>query len=340
MELPAIEQFISSTGARIYRLPMIVFPNGFIAYAYVVLGAGVPTLVDTGSGFGRSTPDLLAGIDAISEQFGEAIEVQDIERILITHGHIDHFGGLASVLEASGGATVGVHALDRRVLTNYEERVAVATKNLTIYLQRAGVSAERMPQLLEMYGFSKQHFRSVPVDFLLEEGEPLDGMQFYHVPGHCSGQVAIQIGDVMLVADHVLPVTSPHLAAESITHYTGVGHYEESLRKLAGVPGIRVALGGHEEPMTDLYGRIGQIQERLKAKKERVLDFIRQAEKPMTVSDVSRAMFPDKHGFDVLLALQEAGAYVEYLYERGYLDVTNLAEFEADDKTALCYRVL
>ncbi len=46
-----------------------------------------------------------------------------------------------------------------------------------------------MPQLLEMYGFSKQHFHSLRVDFLLNEGESLDGMQFYHVPGHCSGQV-------------------------------------------------------------------------------------------------------------------------------------------------------
>lgn len=340
MDLPAIEQFISSTGARIYRLPMVVFPNGFIAYAYVVLGMGVPTLVDVGSGYGRSTPDLLAGIAALPEQFGESIQVQDLQRILITHGHVDHFGGLTQMIEAANGAQVAVHPLDRRVLTHYEERVAVATKNLTIYLQRAGVSQERMPQLLDMYGFSKQHFRSVAVDFTLNEGEALDGMQFYHVPGHCSGQVAIQVGDVMLIADHVLPVTSPHLAAESITHYTGVGHYEESLRKIAAVPGIRVALGGHEAPMYDVYGRIAQIQERIKIKIERVLNFIRSADHPMTVNDVSRVMYPDKHGFDVLMALQEAGAYVEYLYERGYLAVTNLAEFEADDKTALCYSVL
>ncbi len=340
MELPPIEQFISSNGARIYRLPMIVFPNGFVAYAYLVLGMGVLTLVDSGSGFGRSTPDLLAGIAVLPQMFGEAIRVQDIERILITHGHIDHFGGLSSMIEAAAGAQIGVHPLDRRVLTHYNERVAVATKNLTIYLQQAGVNAGRMPQLLEMYGFSKQHFHSVNVDFLLNEGEALDGMAFYHVPGHCSGQVAIQIGDVMLIADHILPVTSPHLAAESITHYTGVGHYEDSLRKIAAVPGIRVALGGHEAAMFDIYGRIAQLQERLKIKIERVLTFIRSAEQPMTINDVSRIMYPDKHGFDVLMALQEAGAYVEYLYERGYLAVTNLAEFEADDKTALRYSVL
>ena len=51
---PVIQRFESSTGARIYRIPMDVFP-GFIGYAYLLLGAGVPTLVDTGSGYQTST---------------------------------------------------------------------------------------------------------------------------------------------------------------------------------------------------------------------------------------------------------------------------------------------
>ena len=58
----------------------------------------------------------------------------DIERIIITHGHIDHFGGLAFV-KTQAEAEVGIHELDRRVLTNYEERVIVATKALGIYLR-------------------------------------------------------------------------------------------------------------------------------------------------------------------------------------------------------------
>lgn len=37
--LPAIEQHISAGGARLYRLPIQVFP-GFIAYAIIVLERG------------------------------------------------------------------------------------------------------------------------------------------------------------------------------------------------------------------------------------------------------------------------------------------------------------
>jgi len=337
--LPQVQQFESNTGVSIYRLPMYVFPD-FVGYAYLLLGAGVPTLVDTGSGFGRSNDDLLTALDSIAEDFGEDFSVTDIERIIISHGHIDHFGGLSHMLEATGGATVGVHPLDRRVLTNYEERVVVATKDLSIFLERAGVQPDRMGELLKMYGFSKQHTSSVQVDFTFDDGATFDGMEFFHVPGHCSGQVAIRIGDVLLSADHILSRTSPHLAAESITHWTGLAHYRESLRKIRKLEGINLVLGGHEDPMHDLHGRVDLLQERIDEKLRWMLNMISEAGEPLSIVEISKRRFPDKHGFDVLLAMLEAGAFVEYLYDRGYLGIANLQEFEHDDNPVLLYYVL
>jgi glyoxylase-like metal-dependent hydrolase (beta-lactamase superfamily II) len=339
-DLPPIERYHANNGVTIYRLPVNVFASGFVAYVYVLLGAGEPTLIDTGSGFGRSTEDLLAGFVALKDAWGEKIAVTDIERIIVTHGHVDHFGGLADMLKATNGASVGIHPLDKRVLTNYEERVVVATKNLTIYLERAGLRDERLRQMLDMYGFSKQHVRSVSVDFIVEEGDVLNGMEFFHVPGHCSGQVAILIGDILLSADHILARTSPHLAAESITHYTGVGHYRDSLRKIEHIPNIRLTLGGHEEAIENVYERIQYLRSRLDFKAERVLDIIRNAQHPVTISDISKQLYTDKHGFDVLLALQEAGAHVEYLYDRGYLAIANLDQVQNEDNPALLYSVL
>jgi glyoxylase-like metal-dependent hydrolase (beta-lactamase superfamily II) len=338
--LPPIERYEPLPDVALYRIPMRVFPNGFIAYAYVLLGLDVPMLIDTGSGFGESTQDLLDGMRALHTDYGEPFQPTDIKRILITHGHVDHMGGLADMLKATGGAAVGIHPLDRRVLTNYEERVVVATKNLFIYLERAGLSPERLAQMLDMYSFSKQHVRSVGVDFMLEEGQPLTELHFYHVPGHCSGQVAIRIGDTLLSADHILARTSPHLAAESITHYTGVSHYRESLDKIAHLPGITLTLGGHEEPIYDIYERIDHLRQRLDLKAERVLEIIRSAGRPVTISDISKQLYQDKHGFDVLLALQEAGAHVEYLYDRGYLAIANLDEVQQKPNPALLYSVL
>lgn len=321
-------------------MPMTVFPNGFVAYSHLILGAGVPTLIDVGSGFGDSTQDLLNGIEAVRIEHGETIHPQDVERIIITHGHVDHFGGLSSVLEAINGATVGVHPLDRRILANHEERVVVATKDLAIYLERAGVRDEHLKQLLSMYGFSKQHVRSVNVDFMIEEGDNLDGMTFYHVPGHCSGQVAIRIGDVLLSADHILSRTSPHLAPESITHYTGLGHYRESLRKIRALDDIRLTLGNHEDVIHHLHSRIDHLQQRIDEKLDQILSIIRETNQPMTIKDISLARYDSKHGFDVLLAIQEAGAYVEYLYDRGYLSIANLSEIDKDENTTLMYAVL
>ena len=76
--LPAVQRFVASTGARIYRLPCEAFPD-LIAFAYLVLEAGVPTLVDTGSGYGDSNAQLLAGLEAVRTDFGEPIGLARLE---------------------------------------------------------------------------------------------------------------------------------------------------------------------------------------------------------------------------------------------------------------------
>lgn len=337
--LPAIERFESNTNVRIYRIPVEAFP-GFIAYTYILLGAGVPTLMDTGSGYGNSNDQLMAGIRALKEDFGESLDVKDIKRILISHGHIDHFGGLDFMVEQTGGAQVGIHEIDRRVLTAYEERVVVATKDVRVYLERAGIKPEHLGKLIDMYGFSKKHVRSVKVDINLDEDIPIDGMQFIHTPGHCPGQVCILIGDVLLSADHVLAKTTPHQAPESITAYTGLGHYLESLKKVERIGGIRLALGGHEEPIEQVYERIQGIRASHGRKLERVIDAINAAGEPIPISEISKHMYPDRHGYDVLLALEEVGAHVEYLYQHGKLAVCNLDEVERENNPALKYGVV
>lgn len=334
----AVERFDTSSGARIYRIPMTVFSNGFVGYSYVVLEAGPPTLVDTGSGVGDSNRDLLTGIAAIRDEHGEAFTVTDIERIIVTHGHMDHFGGAAFMAEQTG-AQVGIHELDRRVLTNYDERVIMATKDLRVYLERAGISGERRQQIIDMYGFLKQFVTTTHVDFSIDEDTELDGMRFVHTPGHCPGQVCILLGDTMLAADQILSRTTPHQAPESITAYTGLGHYRESLRKIAHIDGIALSLGGHEEPVHDVYARIDAIQQSHERKLTRVLDIIRETAKPMTIGQITEAMYPDKTGYDTLLALEEAGAHVEYLYQHGVLSVANLDEVAQEDNPALLYTI-
>jgi glyoxylase-like metal-dependent hydrolase (beta-lactamase superfamily II) len=334
--LPPVERFKSSSGVRIYRLSCHAFPR-LITHAYLLVGAGPVTLVDTGSGWGESTPELLAALDQVRLQFGEPAGASDIERIIISHGHHDHFGGLVQ-FQGRITAEIGIHPLDRWVLIAYEERLIVATHGIRLFLRRSGCPPSKEQALLDMYLSTKRQVRSQPVDFLLDEARLLDGLEFIHVPGHCPGQVCIRVGDVLLTADHVLPRTTPHQSPESITASTGLGHYLDSLGKVERLEGIRLCLGGHEEPFTDLAGRVAQIREHHDRKLNRMREQFAQAGS-LTMDQLTARIYPDVTGWDVLLAIEEVGAHVEFLYERGELAVVNLDQLDGAESRGLVFRL-
>lgn len=329
-----VTRFEAQDGIRIYRIPVRVFPH-LIANCYVVLAGAYSALIDSGSGLGDSDADLRQGFAALRSEWSEALDWADLRRIVITHGHIDHHGGLGMLRQLTN-APIAIHELDRRVLVNHAERLTLSSLQVGNFLRNAGVSAEQRATLLEMYNWSKGMFQSVEVADTLRDGDTLDDLfRIHHTPGHCSGQVCLQLGDVLLSADHVLPHTALFLAPESLTASTGVDHYLHSLRRVATIPGIRLALGGHEEPIDDFYDCIIRVEEQQRFRIERV--FAACAE-PHTIAEITNAIYPQITGYDSLLALQKVGAYVEYLDQRGLLAITNIGDVAADEGAAPRYR--
>ncbi len=332
-------RFVASDGREVYAVNLEVFPN-FYGNVYVIDDGDRRILVDCGSGMDFSNRNLVAGLDSIEDRFGRRIRLADIDLILITHGHMDHFGGLEFVRRHTD-APVGIHVLDRRVLTHYEERVVVASQQLRVFLNRAGLSAGKCEQLMRMYTAPKARYRSVPVEFLLDEGRPVRdaagadlGIEVLHVPGHCPGQVCLRIDDVLLTADHVLARITPHQSPESLTLNMGLGHYLEALGKVENLADVRVGLGGHEEPIEDVTERVGEIRESHSERLEQIVDACSESR---TTADISRRLFGAVRGYTVLLALEEAGAHVEYLYQRGELVAANVGELEAEEDPVVRY---
>ncbi len=317
-------RFTTNNGRNIYSFQVQSFPQ-LVNNIYIIDDGDELILVDCGSGMGGANDQLLAGFTAVSEKYNQKFSLKDITQILITHGHIDHFGGLPFVRQFTD-APIGVHVLDRRVLSNHEERAIVAARHVGTFLEGAGVSEGHWQELMQVYLFAKKYYQSVPVQFLLAEGTPTVGnIAVYHTPGHCPGQVCLQVDDILLTADHILSRITPHQAPEEITNNMGLGHYLDSLTKIGKLEGIRLGLGGHEEAMDDIYGRIQDIKSSHDDRLNKVLDI---CQTPKSIADISRDLFGKVESYHVLLALEEAGAHVEYLYQRGELVAANLEEIE------------
>jgi glyoxylase-like metal-dependent hydrolase (beta-lactamase superfamily II) len=329
-----VERFETRSGGRIYRLPLDLFP-GQQGYAHLVLHGEVVALFDVGSGFGESNAQLEEGLERVRSEFSEDVGWDDLTHILISHGHIDHFGGLHYVRGRSR-APLGIHELDRRVLIQYEGRMAIAAHRLHSFCIEAGIPSEKQEELLALYLLNKQLFQSIPIDFTFEaQGMRIGEIELVHVPGHCPGQVIAVVDDVLLTADHILNHTSPHQSPERLTLSTGLEHYLASLEAIRPLAAnARIALGGHGRPIHAIEARIDEIKA---VHEERLALVLELSSAPTSVYELTLALFPDTGGYHELLALEEAAAHVEYLHARGLLCLSNTDALDPERDGKLTY---
>jgi glyoxylase-like metal-dependent hydrolase (beta-lactamase superfamily II) len=306
--------------ARLYRIPLDLFP-GLSGYAHLLVADDVRVLFDAGSGFGESNDQLDEGLRLVREIHGEAVGWGDLTHVLITHGHIDHYGGLSHVRRRST-APVGIHRLDRAVLTKFESSLETMAGRLTKFLESAGVGSDELQELMELYLFNKHLFTAQDVDFVVRGREArLGRLEILHVPGHCPGQLVVRLGDILLTSDHVLPGITPHMAPRSLARHTGLAEYLSSLDHLELWAGdVRLGLGGHGPPIRDVAGRIEEIRGHHEARLHLVL---RAIDGPTAMVDIADRLFPKAAGYHRLLALEETGAHVEFLKERRLIEVAH-----------------
>jgi glyoxylase-like metal-dependent hydrolase (beta-lactamase superfamily II) len=324
--------FETAGRAKIHRLPLEVFPD-FWAYVYVVQTEEYCVLIDCGSGTDTSHEHLLSGL----RQAG--LSPSELTHILLTHAHIDHYGGL-SKLRPLTNAKIGVHELDWQTIAHHEARLALMERRLASFLAETGLAEETRDQLLSIYRFQKALYQSVPVDLTFPHAEGgayesndmhLGEFEFIHLPGHCPGHVAIRLDDVIFCGDMVVAGVTPHLSPESINPYTGLDHYLESLAQFQyWSKGARLIFNGHNDVIGDLPAWIETTKQNILRRMRRAIEALRE---PLTIAEACQVVYGETGGYNLLLVIEKTGAYIEYLYERGMIEITNPEELEKGSPT-------
>jgi len=332
-----VARFATRQGIEVFRLPVETFPRHF-NNVYLIDDGDELTLIDAGSLLESTRRDLAVGLDEIASRFGRRYALQDVAHVVITHAHMDHSGNVGYFV-AETDARVWVHELDARVLSAFEERMIVASKDLAVFLDRSGIGPQLRQQLMSMYTMSKymMNFSSVEMPHRLTDATTIaNGYEVFHTPGHCPGEICLKVDNVLFTGDHVLAQTTPHQSPESITLFCGLRRYLESLDKIHHVGGIELALGGHEDEIANVYGRIHEIRAFHLERLDRLHEMCRE---PRTIWDVTRELFANRlEGYVQILAIEEVGAHIEYLYQLGELTIANLDEVQRSDNPVLHYR--
>lgn len=325
----AFHSFETSRGGKVYSIPVEAFPN-FYAYAYLVQTNDLLVLIDTGSGSERSHATLLAGLKQAGTMLDRDVEFSDLTHIIVTHGHIDHYGGLTRIRDLTK-ARIVIHELDFQTVAHHEERLAVMGRRLSMFLSQWGVDEQTRAFFLQMYRFDKSIYKSVKVDAILDNSNlSLGPFEMLHVPGHCPGHICIRLDDVVFCGDLVVEGVTPHQSPEELTPFLGLNHYLDSLSRFEQWAGnAKLVLSGHDAPISNLPARIATIRTSLANRLSQTLEGFSE---PNTVARVCKMVYGEIGGYNSLLVQEKVGAYVEYLYQRGFLEISNLSELEGGDE--------
>ncbi len=327
-------EIVTAAGTRIYLLPVETF-FGHVNNLYLVDHPEHPLLFDAASGDQAARGQLAARFEEIGERFGVRTRLEGLAELVLSHAHIDHFGGAHAFAER--GTPISIHELDARAIEGFRERFLLATRDFRHYLLQTGLDRGEVEGLITLYRENKDLFPDLEPDRRLLNGDRVGpGWRVLHVPGHCPGMICLAVDDVLLTADHLLARITPVQRPQSITPFMGLENYFRSLEKLLAWGDFALGLGGHEAPIPRITERVAETLAHHERRLRQVFETCHGL--PSTVSEISRHLFGAQQGYGAMLALSEAGAHVEYLHELGYLTIENLDEVIRDDEVAPRYQ--
>lgn len=163
-----------------------------IVNVVVLEDAAGPILVDTG--MPDSADEIIEGLETLGHT------PDDVQKIILTHKHIDHTGSLAALKHATKAPAL-LHAIDAASVRKGEAMLPVKSS--------PGLFSKLMAASMRMFSAD---LAPVEIEEEVQDDDKLPlagGIQVIHTPGHSAGHISLFLprdGGILIVGDAAINV--------------------------------------------------------------------------------------------------------------------------------------
>jgi glyoxylase-like metal-dependent hydrolase (beta-lactamase superfamily II) len=281
------------------------------------------TLVDAGPNSATS----LTTLEGALAEHGRRVE--DLERIVVTHQHIDHIGLVQILADRSGAEVVALEAL-APWLARYGEGMEADDAFSEAIMARNGIPEDVRFALRAVSGAFRAWGAAATVTTTVREGDTIGFAErtwhVFHRPGHSPSDTVFHDAErgELIGGDHLIKhISSNSLISRPLDGAADPGErpqalaiYLDSLTKTREMELVRV-LPGHGE---EIHGHAQLIEERFRMHERRARKLLGLiADRPRTAYELAQEMWGNVAVTQAYLTLSEVLGHVDLLRNDGHV---------------------
>jgi len=324
-----INQYLKKMNIKPFPQSEIITPiavpvpglSNLITVNLYALGRGPITLIDTC----LKAPGTL---EYVGRALREAVlDIGDVERIIITHGHMDHFG-LASAIRKAVNHPVKcfIHGEDKWQISSENFGKEMWSEEADALMAMAGMPHEEKEKVRKRFAAFRELGDPLDEVSIFEEGMEFEGEGYHlrviHTPGHTPGSCCIYeceqkilfSGDTLI--KHITPNPFVVIKRNGLRDpgYKSLKAYSRSLDRLAKLD-IKYVFTGHGEYIRDLPSLITTYKRHQRERMDLIWNALHKWARSLyeLIGDV----FVQVLEGDMFLAISEILVHLEILIDEG-----------------------
>jgi len=252
----------------------------------------------------------------------------DVEQVLVTHPHPDHFGLAARLRETGASVVAAPDAVP--VLEDFPDRLKYEQSYFREFFVRCGMAESTADTVTELPQAFLHYAPSTDVDRTVASGDTVTvadrPLAVEDLAGHAAGELlfAVDSGDeqTAVVGDHVLSDVTPNPFLQpppepDCDRPRVLPVYDDSLAATREA-GYDRLLPGHGDFITDPAGRIDAILAEHRERTTAVADLL---DGPTAPVDVMEGLFGDLPATEQFAGMSEAVGHLDVLEARDRVTV-------------------